>query len=273
MDMWNRFPWICETVHPPRQLQKPGPSCTHSSSVATKRATACAIQHSIRVITPRQASADTIHTAVCEDFTTQSFYACVVSKDVNRRIKIQMQADRNEHCHVIVWPVECEQTPTFAAMLLFFYGISRIFSIFPYLRGYWGPALNPITDLCPIVKIGNDRRGQKIDLAATNQHLHPHFRTNQDISCGHKLPGTEWLIGSTWQIPGGLLGFFGPRAPVFSHDTELKYIVDAVPGLPALSERGLVDGVIRFDSSRRHGIATLVECYKRSEFKKKKRSR
>lgn len=61
-----------------------------------------------------------IHTAVCEDFTTQSFYACVVSKDVNRRIKIQTQADRNEHSHVIVWPVECEQTPTFAAMLLFF---------------------------------------------------------------------------------------------------------------------------------------------------------
>lgn len=70
----------------------------------------------------------------------------------------------------------------------------------------------------------------------------------------HGMANWEHLANSRWAAR-----VFGPRAPVFSHDTELKYIVGAVSGLPALAERGLVDGVIRFDSSRRQGLATLVD--------------
>lgn len=53
------------------------------------------------------------------------------------------------------------------------------------------------------------------------------------------MANLEHLANSRWAAQ-----VFGPRAPVFSHDTELKYIMDAVPGLAALAEHGLVDGVI-----------------------------
>lgn len=251
-------------MHPPCRLRKPGPSCTHSSSVATKRATACAVQHSIRVISRRQASADTAHMDpyCCVRGFYNTVILCLCSQQRCKQKNKNPNAGRQERafpCNCLVSGVWTN--PNFCCdAAFFFYGISQIFYIFTYLRGYWGPALqNPITDLCPIVKFGNDQRGQNIDLAAANRHLHPHFRPNQDISCGHKLPGTEWLIRSTWQIPGGLLGFLGHehRCSVTTLSWNASWVLSL--GCRHLQSAAWLMAWIRFDCSRRHRLATLID--------------
>lgn len=54
------------------------------------------------------------------------------------------------------------------------------------------------------------------------------------------------LIGSTGKIPGGAIWFFGPWEPVFTRGTGLKFIMHALSGLPALTERSLEVDVILF---------------------------
>lgn len=53
--------------------------------------------------------------------------------------------------------------------------------------------------------------------------------------------GLKWILVTrprlaNWEkIPSRPVCFFGPRGLVFSHGTRLKYITDAVSGLPALT--------------------------------------
>lgn len=57
---------------------------------------------------------------------------------------------------------------------------------------------------------------------------------------------TDKLIGSTGKIPGGPIWFFGPWEPVFTRGTGLKFIMHALPGLTAPTQRSLADDAIMF---------------------------